>query len=140
MAARLGLTDCKPFGEYHGDPIGVMGTLSAPTPVEDIAAALFPGYEDDCRVYPFGASRCQKIAIVSGGAGDMAAAAAAAGADLFVTGEVLHQHYHYIAENHLTVIAAGHYRSETVGVTLVADHLKTALGIDTFLVDIPTGL
>jgi putative NIF3 family GTP cyclohydrolase 1 type 2 len=121
--------------------IGAMGdageTALAP---RDITASLFPGYEDDCNIYPFGKTAIRRIAIVSGGAGDMAAEAAAAGADCLVTGELLHQDYHSAEEQGLTVIACGHYRSETVGVSLMAEKLHRDLALETRFLDLPTGL
>jgi dinuclear metal center YbgI/SA1388 family protein len=141
MAKRLSLVNTQAFGTYHGMTIGAIGETSenelAP---QDIIAALFPGYEDDCRVYPFGKTKIKRIAIVSGGAGDLAAEAVAAGADCFVTGELLHQDYHSAEELGLTVVAAGHYRSETVGVTLMAEKLRRDLALETRFLDLPTGL
>jgi dinuclear metal center YbgI/SA1388 family protein len=141
MAQRLALVNTRGFGTYHGMCIGAIGeTSEAELAPRDITAALFPGYEDDCNIYPFGKTKIRRIAIVSGGAGDLAAEAVAAGADCLVTGELLHQDYHSAEELGLTIIAAGHYRSETVGVTLMAEKLHRDLALETRFLDLPTGL
>ncbi|MDR3311766.1 MAG: Nif3-like dinuclear metal center hexameric protein [Spirochaetaceae bacterium] len=141
MASRLSLTDTAPFGQWREASIGVIGELPRALPAQNVLEALFPGRGRDCRLWPFGTrSEVRRVAIVSGGAGDMVGQAAEAGADLYVTGEVGHEEYHRMAELGLTVAACGHYLTETVGVALLAERVRASLNLETMFVDVPTGM
>jgi dinuclear metal center YbgI/SA1388 family protein len=142
LAARLGLQNMRPFGEWRSALIGVIGELpeNAVMPPDELMRRLFPSAAADCKIFPFGKTRFRKIAIVSGGAGDLTDQAAEAGADVFVTGEVEHETYHVAEELGITVIAGGHYATETVGVRLMMQKTAAELGMETVFIDVPTGL
>jgi dinuclear metal center YbgI/SA1388 family protein len=140
LALKLGMQHLEPFGQYHGAAIGVQGELPAPLGIDELRSRLFPGYGPDLRVYPFGKTRLTTVGIVSGGAGDLVDQAASAGLDCYVTGEVHHEQYHLMEELGITVIACGHYRSETVGVGLVQKQVERDLGLATTWLDLPTGM
>ena len=140
LAARIGLKNCAPFGEWRGMEIGVKGELTAPVSVEELASrALLPGEKPAC-ILPFGKKEIRTVGIISGGAGEDWVQASDAGLDAFITGEVQHEQYHCIQENGINVIAGGHYRTETVGVNLVREKVEKELKINTIFIDIPTGL
>lgn len=138
LAARLALSDIQPFGTWRGALIGCIGTLPEPLTTYEAAACLFP--EETPVVLPFGPEKISRVAIISGGAGDDVDQAIAAGADLFVTGEIGHENYHVARENHISVIGGGHYRSETGGVTAIGQYISQEFGIETIFIDVPTGL
>jgi dinuclear metal center YbgI/SA1388 family protein len=140
LASRLKLQNLLPFGEWRGAIIGVRGDLAEPLSPEALAGRLFPANAADCAIFAFGKTKLQKIAIVSGGAGDLTAQAAAAGADAYITGEVGHETYHVMRDLGITVIAAGHYVTETVGVSLMMKKTASDLGMETLFIDLPTGL
>ena len=86
-------------------------------------------------------NREKKIAVVSGSCNDAVLfQAAAAGAEMVVTGEFKHQLYHTARELGINVIAAGHYATETVGVKAVMELLASKFGIEVEFADCPTGL
>lgn len=58
----------------------------------------------------------QTVGICSGGGAEYAELCFAAGADVFLTGEVSEHHYHDFAELPLPFCAFGHYTTETFGV------------------------
>ncbi len=140
LAARLGLVNREPFGEWHGRDIGFRGDTAAPMNIDDIMSKLFPDGKKPAHVLPFGPEAVTRIGIVSGGASDEVHQAIALGLDLFITGEIGHEIYHAALENGIHVIAGGHYQTETVGVRLVAERLGRETGIDTVFIDVPTGL
>jgi dinuclear metal center YbgI/SA1388 family protein len=140
LAFKLGLQNLTPFGEWRGSVIGVSGSLPVPRTTGEIIATLFPDTAEDCIVLPFGRSAAVKVAIISGGGGDETAQAAAIGADVFITGEIGHTQYHTAEEMGITVIAAGHYRTETVGVELMRQKIERETDIETVFIDVPTGL
>ena len=101
---------------------------------------IIDGDTGDCVILPFGKERLSRVAVVSGGGAKETGQAAAAGADVFLTGEVGHTEYHLAQESGITVIAAGHYRTETIGVQLMRQKIERETGIETVFIDVPTGL
>ena len=139
-AARLGLTDTKPFGTWRGMSLGVKGLLPAPMSAEELAEkALRPGRQP-VSVLNFGKDLINSVGIISGGAGDDVDQAVAAGLDAFITGEFPHSQYHFAKEEKITVIAGGHYETETVGVNLVMEKLRKETGTECLFIDFPTSL
>lgn len=140
LAHRIGLQQLEPFGYWHGMNIGVKGLFPQPLSLEEVTARLFPGGEKALHILPFGSKDIRTVAIISGGAGEEVEQACAYGADLYITGEIAHEQYHTALEHGINVIAGGHYQTETVGVSLVAEKMHRELGIETIFIDVPTGL
>ena len=140
LARRLGLGSLRPFGTWKGMTIGVFGEFSEPVDLDELMRRLFPNGEKVRTLLPFGTKEIKTAAIISGGAGSDLPQAVAEGADVFITGEIEHEHYHEALENRINVIAGGHYQTETVGVSLLAEKMRKELGIETVFIDVPTGL
>ena len=140
LADLIGLQDRKPFGFYHGVPIGVSGRLKTPSTIGDIAAAVLPDGSAPRSLIPAGPAKIETAAIVSGGAPFEILEAIGAGFDLYLTGEPSHSIYHHILENRINFIAAGHYATEVWGVKAVASKLSRETGIEALFIDAPTGL
>ena len=103
LARFLELKDLTPAFVYHGETIGVIGTL------------------------PNG----RKVGVCSGGAGSFAPEAKQLGCDLYITGEADWGET-IAAENvGMQMICAGHYETETFGVRAVAAAMKKALKVET---------
>ncbi|MBO5731296.1 MAG: Nif3-like dinuclear metal center hexameric protein [Treponema sp.] len=140
LAQRLELESLVPFGDWHGMTIGVGGTLPTPMTVDGVLQKLFPAGEKPLHVLPFGPDKISRIAIVSGGAARELSQAIEQGYDAFITGEIGHEQYHQALEAGITVIAGGHYQTETVGVSLVMEKLAKEKGLETLFIQVPTGL
>ena len=140
LAARLPLLEPTPFGEWRGMKIGVKGKLESPQTVEWLAKKILNPDEKPCRVLSFGKKEIRTVGIISGGGGGDVYQAAAEGLDAYVTGEISHDNFHLIKELQINVIAGGHYQTETVGVQLVMEKLKSETGIETVFIDFPTGM
>lgn len=137
LAQKLNLQNRKPFCEYAGDYIGFQGDLVDGETAEDLCKKL------DVKpfgILPFGKKIPQKACIVSGGASHEIEDAVKAGADIYITGEINHQMYHFAAENEISVLALGHYASEIWGVRAVMEQVKKDLNIDVEFIHMPTGL
>lgn len=78
----------------------------------------------------------QKIAWCSGGAQSYFEAAIAAGAEVFITGEISEPQMHLARECGVAFIAAGHHATERYGAPAVAAHLAAQYGLDHFFIDI----
>ncbi|MFW5784178.1 MAG: Nif3-like dinuclear metal center hexameric protein, partial [Spirochaetota bacterium] len=98
MAARLGLQNRRPFGDYKGALIGWAGELPEPMTTERVAMMLFGGTGDLLGVLPFGPEQNASIGIVSGGAPREVFQAIDEGLDLFLTGDASHEVYHHCLE------------------------------------------
>jgi dinuclear metal center YbgI/SA1388 family protein len=140
LARWLGLQGVAPFGNYRGQPIGVGGQLpeacSLDRFVTQVAGVLG---EPVAQVWPFGPTAVLKVGIISGSAADLVDEAAAAGLDLFFTGEVSHSVYHQARELGINVVYGGHYATETAGLKALAGHLAARFALQTLFLDLPTG-
>jgi putative NIF3 family GTP cyclohydrolase 1 type 2 len=91
-------------------------------------------------VIPGGPEMCQRIGIVTGGAGGELRIAAAEGVDTFVTGEGPHWTYSLAEELGINVLYGGHYATETFGVKALASELSRHFKIPWVFLDHPSGL
>lgn len=78
----------------------------------------------------------RRVAWCTGGGQGYIDAAADAGADLFVSGEISEQTVHVARERGVGFIAAGHHATERFGVQSVGDWLAGEFGIEHVYVDI----
>ncbi len=137
----LGFEPLKPFGDYHGIPIGVKFRITdevndIDSLVELISNRLFTPKD----VWKFGPREVDFGVYCSGGCLSILDQVKRAGIDLFITGETSHAYYNIAREMHCNVVLLGHYKSETVGVKLLAEHLKNKYGIEYVFVGEDTGL
>ena len=140
MAAKLGLADLVPFGEYHGVKVGFKGILPQEQSIDDVLAALALKRESCNAVLPFGKSAIRSVGIVSGGATRDTEQAIAENLDLYITGDASHEVYHLCLEEGINLICGGHYQTEIWGVSALSEKLNQDTGLDTCFIDIPTGL
>ena len=57
-----------------------------------------------------------------------------------MTGEPKHESFYDAFERGINALYAGHYMTETVGVSLLADKLESEFGLTTDFILLPTGL
>jgi putative NIF3 family GTP cyclohydrolase 1 type 2 len=79
----------------------------------------------------------QRVAWCSGGAQGYFEQAIAAGADVFLTGEISEPQAHYAKETGVAFIACGHHASERWGVQAVGEHLAQRMGVAHTFIDLP---
>jgi len=140
LAARLNMTNLKPFGEWRRMLIGVYGELPEPLSINELAEKfLRPGTEAKT-ILPFGKEMIKTVGIISGGASEDVEAAVELGLDAYITGEFAHEQYHFAEEMAINVIGGGHYETETVGVNLIKEKVEKELGVKTTFIDLPTTL
>jgi putative NIF3 family GTP cyclohydrolase 1 type 2 len=78
-----------------------------------------------------------RTACCTAGAQGYFESAIAAGADVFITGEISEPQAHYARECGVAYIACGHHASERYGAPAVAGHVATELGLRHVFIDIP---
>ena len=71
-----------------------------------------------------------RVGWCTGAAQSYLEAAAAAGAQLFITGEVSESTVHFAREEGIQFVAAGHHATERYGVQAVGEHLAHQLGLE----------
>lgn len=140
LARDLGLADLEPFFEYAGVEIGCCGAWPQPRQLEQVAATIRAELDTDTRVYDFGGREVRRVGVVSGGGADAVFTCRKRHLDCLLTGEFGHEQYHSARELRVSVIAAGHYATETGGIRAVMERVQTEFSLDCSFVDLPTGL
>lgn len=79
----------------------------------------------------------RRVAICTGGAQSYFEAAIAAGADVFLTGEISEPQAHYARESGVAFMACGHHATERYGVQAVGERMASLLGLEHRFIDIP---
>ncbi|WP_066268362.1 Nif3-like dinuclear metal center hexameric protein [Hydrogenophaga palleronii] len=78
-----------------------------------------------------------RVALCTGGAQGYFEAAIAAGAEVFITGEISEPQAHYARECGVAYIACGHHASERYGAPAVGAQVAAELGLEHVFIDIP---
>ena len=138
LCAALGLKNLKPFFTSHGQTIG----FKAQTKISraDLAAKLERATGAKPRIISGGKNVCEKIGVVTGGAGAELKLAAREGVDTFITGEGPHWTFALAEVLGLNVFYGGHYATETFGVKALAAELSKKFRVPWEFLDHPTGL
>jgi len=132
LAAELGLEVEGPFAA-----VGVGGRLATPEPVDGFLARIRERIAPEPLVFREGAGEVRRAAIVSGGGGRYLPDAAAAGFDLFLTGEPEEPSLHLARELGITFVAAGHYATERLGVQALTARLAERFGLEWEFIELP---
>ncbi|HEY0482309.1 MAG TPA: Nif3-like dinuclear metal center hexameric protein [Kofleriaceae bacterium] len=139
-ALGLGATR-EAFGDVRGTPLGLAGTWPVPLSREDAIARIAAGVGRPPFVFPHGPAVVRKVGVCSGAASDLLEAAADAGCDLFLTGELAERAGDLARELQTTLVAAGHYATEVFGPMRIADELRQRFpGLDVQFVASPSPL
>jgi putative NIF3 family GTP cyclohydrolase 1 type 2 len=114
---------------------------STPLTREDAIARIAAGVGQPPFVFPYGPPVVRRVGVCSGAASDLVEAAAAAGCDLFLTGELAERAGELAKELQITLVAAGHYATEVFGPMRIADELRHRFsGLDVQFVGTPNPL
>jgi dinuclear metal center YbgI/SA1388 family protein len=138
LAKALGLRRCVPAFPAKGQPIGIVGIVDASR--AEFARRLERAVGGPVNLSPGGPARVRRVGLVTGGAGDMVADAAALGCDSFVTGEGPHHTFTLAEELGVNLFYGGHYATETFGVKALAQHVARKFRLKWKFIDHPTGL
>jgi dinuclear metal center YbgI/SA1388 family protein len=132
LGKRLGWTADARFGEQD---LGLIAT-TAPTMLAAVVAQL-RALTGRAPVLVEGDGRpLRRIAWCTGGAQGYFEGAIAAGADVFITGEISEPQAHYARETGVAFIAAGHHATERYGVQGVGAQVAHDLGMTWQFIDV----
>ena len=115
LAARLGLRDVEPFGDDSnpaGKPIGRVGNLPETMDAKAFAEIVKSALQLPALVFAGCGKPVRRVAVLGGSGDENIAAAVAAGADIYVTGEL---GYHQLCDapyGEINLIMAGHFHTE----------------------------
>jgi dinuclear metal center YbgI/SA1388 family protein len=138
LCAALGLKNLKPFFLTHGQTIGFKSRTRISR--AELAKRLERATGAKPRILPGGKEICERIGVITGGAGGDLKIAAGEGVDTFITGEGPHWTFAPAEELGLNVLYGGHYATETFGVKALAAHLSRKFKLPWEFLDHPTGL
>lgn len=144
LARELGLEPTSGFARYRTIDVGVSGASDLPT-AELIARTdgFARRYGGSVRHTVIDEGRCTRRWAICTGAGashETLNEAALRGVDTLIVGEGPHWSAIDAEELGITLIYAGHYATETLGVRALADELSRQFGIPWTFVHAPTGL
>lgn len=139
MADMLHLENRVGFGDWKGREIGIRGELKEPMTLKAISDTLGFHWDRVRIVNPHNKERFSSLAIVSGSGSGEIDEAIESGVELFITGEIKHEVYWNAYEAGLSIIAGGHYRTETFGVKSLMKMTEN-LGVESMFIEEDTGL
>lgn len=140
LAHKIGLKNTEQFGFWHNMKIGVRGEFDYPKSIDEISLLIGKHTHTEPQKFSLGKKQIKTVGISSGGSSDLTQQAADEKLDLFISGEFAHEDYHLAQELGINVIAAGHYGTEIIGVSLIKEKIEKELALKTIFIDLPTGL
>ena len=146
LADAIGLTLAgrEAFGDVKGVALGLAGTWPVALARDEAIARIGAGVLGKRGLpfaFPYGPAQVRKVGLCTGDAGDLVEAAAAAGCDLFVTGELAERASELARELQISLVAAGHYATEVYGPQRIADELRLKFpSLSVHFVGVPTPL
>jgi dinuclear metal center YbgI/SA1388 family protein len=133
FAARLGLEADGRFGEQD---IGFIGSPLEATALAVLAERIQQQLGRCATVVEGDGRPIRRVAWCTGGAQGHFEAAIAAGADVYITGEISEPQAHYARETGVAFIACGHHASERFGAPALGDHVAKRFGLAHQFIDI----
>jgi len=127
LGLRMGVSADARFGEQS---LGFIGTPEVPVTTRDLVERLARMSGRTPSIIEGDARPLRRVAWCTGGAQSYFEAAIAAGADVFVTGEMSEPQVHLARETGVAFIACGHHASERYGVQALGEHLAGQFGIE----------
>ncbi|WJF90623.1 Nif3-like dinuclear metal center hexameric protein [Paraburkholderia bonniea] len=134
LGARMGWIGDARFGE---NDLGWLATLPMPVTLEHFAAQVGQTLGRTPLVLGDGVRELRRVAWCTGGAQGYFDAAIAAGADVYLTGEVSEPNTHAAMESGVAFLAAGHHATERYGIKALGEHLSATFGLEHLFIDIP---
>ena len=114
LASSLGISNLSPLCMEKESPLGFVGELKKEMDLNEFA--IFVKEKLNCKGvrYTNIKTKIKKVGVCSGSGGSLVAEAYKKGVDAFVTGEI--KHSEILLANHLgiTVVDAGHFKTENV--------------------------
>ncbi len=134
---KLGLGQVKPW-----EDVGYQGVYKRPMDKNEFfqkALEKFTDYTppvpEPIDWYTYGANKVSRVALITGGAPHYIVQAHQDGFDTFVTGEAAEPTIYLAQDLAMNFLSLGHYRTETLGVRKLANHLATTHRLDSMFIN-----
>ena len=131
---KLGLQADARFGEQD---LGFIGPAPTGLSLNALQARVRAVMAREPVGLPGDGRALRRVAWCSGGAQSYFEAAIAAGADVFLTGEISEPQAHYARETGVAFLACGHHASERYGAPALAADAAARFGLEHRFIDIP---
>jgi dinuclear metal center YbgI/SA1388 family protein len=125
-----------PDGRFADQDLGWLGRCRAPMTAAEIANELALRLGREPLLVGDASRVVTRIAWCTGGAQGYFEQAIAAGAELYVSGEISEQTVHLARESGVPFIAAGHHATERYGPLALAGYLCGTLGLEARFIDV----
>ena len=122
LANAIGLCDIIPFGK-NGEEMGRIGNLAAPMSLREFAELVKASTGARQVQISDGGKPVSRVAVLGGGGAGESGAAAAAGADTYLTGDLRHDQLTEAPERGMNLVQGGHFFTEN----LVCDRIRELL-------------
>lgn len=132
IARELGIEPSEAFAA-----IGFGGPLAEPVSIDELTARVREKLGSEPVVFAHGPERIERAAVITGGGARYLAEAAAAGYDLFLTGEPAEPTLHTARELGIHFVAAGHYATEKIGIRALTERIAGRFDLDWEFIDLP---
>ncbi len=144
LSRQLGLNATGEFARYKTIPIGLSGEAEVPT-VQIVErtrqfAAEHGGEVVTTRFSPDKVTHSWAMCTGAGASAETLSEAVTLGIDTLIVGEGPHWTAVEAEDAGITIIYAGHYATETLGVRALAKHVAEKFGLDWTQIHVPTGL
>jgi dinuclear metal center YbgI/SA1388 family protein len=130
LGRRLGFEEGGPLSEYGDAALVWRGRLPRPLSPRALAQHVAQVLEREPLHIAGGRRQVLQVAWCTGAAQGFIEAAAAAGVDAYLTGEVSEPTVHAARELGLEFYAAGHHATERYGVQAVGEQLREVMGLE----------
>ena len=128
LAEKLGLQNVRVFGDGESDT-GRVGELCTEVNIADFCGTLKESLGCDTVSYSKCKDTVKTVAVLGGSGKDFIKGAIAAGADVFVSGELGYNNMAEAAEMGISLVEAGHFFTEDIACKWFSD-LLCSLGIE----------
>jgi dinuclear metal center YbgI/SA1388 family protein len=133
LGRRLGLECSLRFGEQS---LGFLGRLPEPIDLAALTDRVHTALGRAPLVLAGDGRPLHRVAWCTGGAQGYFESAIAAGADVYLTGEVSEPQAHLARETGVAFLACGHHATERYGVQALGQHLAEHFGLDHTFINI----
>ena len=135
LGLRLGLQADARFGDqdlgFIGDAGAALGDAAA------LVARVNQALGHEALLVPGDGRPLRRVAWCTGGAQGFFEAAVAAGADVFLTGEISEPQAHLARETGVAFLACGHHATERYGAPALGAELAARFGLEHVFIDVP---
>lgn len=136
LGQRLGVENIRAVTQVEPEGIVMQGELAEPQTLHQFQQYIQRQLGRDVLAHDGGGGDIQCVAWCTGGGQGYIEQAAAAGAQLFISGEVSEQTIHVSRELGIHFIAAGHHATERYGVKALGEFIAQRYPVEVMFIDI----